>query len=97
MAKPDKVLRWFVKASRASHGVRRIGSTVFCLASVAAGRLDGFYESDLWPWDIAAGMLLVTEAGGRISDLRGGPAAVGKSQLIATNGKIHAALVRVLA
>ncbi len=89
-------LRWFETFQRHSHGVRRIGSTVFSLASVAAGRLEGFYERDLWPWDIAAGMLLVTEAGGRVSDFRGRAPALDRGQLVASNGRIHAQMLRVL-
>ncbi len=87
---------WFEAFQRHSHGVRRLGSTVISLASIAAGRLEGFYERDLWPWDIAAGMLLVEEAGGRISALDGGPATLEAGQLVASNGHIHAAMVRVI-
>jgi myo-inositol-1(or 4)-monophosphatase len=76
--------------------VRRIGSTVISLASVASGRLDGFYERDLWPWDIAAGTLLVQEAGGRVSNLTGGPVTLEQGRLVASNGRIHRAMLRVL-
>lgn len=90
-------LRWFENFQCRSHGVRRIGSTVFCLASIAAGRLEGFYERELWPWDMAAGMLLVEEAGGHVSNLSGGPARLEEGQLLATNGRIHKEMLRVLA
>jgi len=93
---PQPSLRWFQEFQRRSHGVRRIGSTVFCLAAVAAGRLEGFYERDLWPWDIAAGMLLVREAGGRVTNFAGGPPALEGGQLVATNGLIHNQMLRVL-
>lgn len=73
-----------------SHGVRRAGSAALDLASVASGRYDGFWEFNLNPWDVAAGALMVTEAGGRITDLRGGPFDHRKpSETLATNGHIH--------
>lgn len=90
-------LRWFLTLQRSSHGVRRMGSTVLSLAAVAAGRLEGFYEQDLWPWDIAAGMLLVEEAGGRVSNVRGGPVVLGEDCFVASNGHIHRELLRALA
>jgi myo-inositol-1(or 4)-monophosphatase len=89
-------LGWFRRAQRNSHGVRRIGSTVWCLAAVAAGRLEGFYERDLWPWDMAAGMVIVEEAGGRVTDLEGGAPSLASGRLVATNGRIHGELLRLL-
>ncbi len=94
--RPQPYLGWFQDFQCRSHGVRRIGSTVFCLAAIAAGRLEGFYERDLWPWDMAAGMLLVEEAGGRISNLDGGPPNLNTGQLLATNGLIHDQMLRIL-
>jgi len=94
---PQPYLGWFQTLQRRSHGVRRIGSSVVSLASVAAGRLEGFYERDLWPWDIAAGLLLVQEAGGRVSDLDGRPVSLTAGRLVASNGRIHRALLRALA
>ena len=90
-------LGWFQAAQRHSHGVRRIGSTVLSLAAVAAGRLEGFYERDLWPWDIAAGMLIVEEAGGKVTNLEGRAPVLEQGQLLATNHHIHAQLARLLA
>lgn len=89
-------LGWFQAFQRCSHGVRRLGSTVWSLAAVAAGRLEGFYERDLWPWDIAAGLLLVQEAGGRVSNLDGGPVDISSGRLVASNGYIHREMLRVL-
>jgi myo-inositol-1(or 4)-monophosphatase len=89
-------LRWFEAFQRRSHGVRRLGSTVLSLAAIAAGRLEGFYERDLWPWDIAAGMVLGEEAGGRISSLDGGPVVLASGRLVASNGSIHRQMLRVL-
>jgi len=93
LRRDEPYLGWFRVLQRHSHGVRRVGSTVWCLAAVAAGRLEAFYERDLWPWDMAAGMLLVEEAGGRVTDLDGGPAALGRGQLAASNGRIHRELL----
>jgi myo-inositol-1(or 4)-monophosphatase len=92
----EPFLGWFKALQRGSHGIRRMGSTVLSLAAVAAGRLEGFYERDLWPWDIAAGLLLVTEAGGCVSNLEGRPVVLTEGCLVATNGHIHRALLRTL-
>lgn len=89
-------LGWFLAAQRRSHGVRRLGTTVLSLAAVACGRLEGFYERDLWPWDMAAGMLLVQEAGGRITDLEGRSPALTQGQLVASNAAIHRELLALL-
>jgi myo-inositol-1(or 4)-monophosphatase len=96
LAHDQPYLNWFRALQRCSHGVRRMGSTVLCLAAIAAGRLEGFYERDLWPWDMAAGLLLVAEAGGRVSGFDGLPPDLAKGQLVATNGAIHAELLRAL-
>lgn len=72
-----------------SHGVRRDGSAALDLACVAAGRFDGFWEFGLKKWDTAAGVLLVEEAGGRISDFHGQPYALGGPVVLATNALIH--------
>jgi myo-inositol-1(or 4)-monophosphatase len=72
-----------------SHGVRRDGSAALDLACVAAGRFDGFWEFGLHKWDTAAGVLLVQEAGGRVSDFHGNPYELGGPVILATNGLIH--------
>ena len=72
-----------------SHGVRRDGSAALDLASVAAGRFDGFWEFGLKPWDTAAGVLLIEEAGGMVSDFAGQPYQLGGAVVLATNGIIH--------
>jgi myo-inositol-1(or 4)-monophosphatase len=73
--------------------VRRLGSAALDMCWVAAGRFDGFYEHTLNPWDSAAGSLIVEEAGGRVSDLKGNPYSVYEHGLVATNGKIHDELI----
>src|SRR6202049_3088288 len=72
-----------------SHGVRRDGSAALDLASVAAGRFDGFWEFGLKPWDTAAGVLLIEEAGGKITALQGEPYPLGGRTILASNGIIH--------
>jgi myo-inositol-1(or 4)-monophosphatase len=80
-----------------SHGVRRDGSAALDLAGVAAGRFDGFWEFGLKPWDTAAGVLLVKEAGGRVSDFDGKPYKLGGRVILASNGRVHEEMQRVAA
>ncbi|MDY6775020.1 MAG: inositol monophosphatase family protein [Halobacteria archaeon] len=72
-----------------SHGVRRMGSAATDLVLVASGVLDGFYERFLSPWDVAAGSLIVEEAGGTVTDLEGGDSYFGTGDIVATNTEIH--------
>ena len=76
--------------------VRAIGSAALSLAWVAAGRFDAFWELVLGPWDVAAGALLIEEAGGRVSDLAGGPVDLAEPAPVASNGRIHAEMLAVL-
>jgi myo-inositol-1(or 4)-monophosphatase len=80
-----------------SQGLRRAGSAALDLAYVAAGRLDGFFEENLKPWDTAAGMLLVLEAGGKISKFDGSPYDIYAPNILASNGLLHLDLVAFLA
>jgi myo-inositol-1(or 4)-monophosphatase len=77
-----------------SHGVRRAGSAALDLCDVACGRFDGFWEFNLNPWDTAAGVLLVEEAGGMVSDFSGVAFQLNSRETVASNGLIHAALLR---
>jgi myo-inositol-1(or 4)-monophosphatase len=86
----------YAALTRRSRIVRELGSAAISLAWVAAGRLDGYWEKRLGPWDVAAGRLLVEEAGGRITSLQGGPLDALEPRVVATNGRIHDALVGVL-
>jgi len=92
----DTNLPEYAAFSLRARGVRRMGSAVLYLAYVAAGRLDGYWELRLGPWDAAAGALLVEEAGGRISNLEGGPLDLDAPSIVASNGRIHEAMLRVL-
>ncbi len=77
--------------------VRRAGSAALDLCYVACGRLDGFWEWKLHPWDIAAGRLIVEEAGGRVTDFRGGPHHLSGDETAASNGRVHSGLLEALA
>ena len=85
----EEYLESFKKISVSSVGLRRGGSAALDLAYVACGRFDGFWEIDLSPWDIAAGDLLVREAGGFVSDVWGGPKHLKTGDTLASNGRIH--------
>jgi len=76
-----------------THGVRRAGSAALDLCYVASGRVEGFWEFNLNPWDTAAGVLLVEEAGGKVTDFEGGRFDIASRQTLATNGLIHDALL----
>jgi myo-inositol-1(or 4)-monophosphatase len=77
-----------------SHGVRRAGSAALDLCNVAAGRYEGFWEFNLNPWDTAAGVLIVEEAGGRVTDFSGRPFQIDSRETLASNGLIHDELLR---
>ncbi len=77
-----------------SHGVRRAGSAALDLCNVAAGRFDGFWEFNLNPWDTAAGVLIVEEAGGKVTRFNGAPFEINSRETVASNGLIHEALLR---
>jgi len=77
-----------------SHGVRRAGSAALDLCNVAAGRLDGFWEFNLNPWDTAAGVLIVEEAGGKVTRFDGSPFELNSRETLASNGLIHEALLQ---
>lgn len=94
---PDNNLDRFASLSRRARAVRRLGSAALDLAYVAAGRFDGYWEVRLSPWDMAAGMLLVTEAGGTVSRIDGGADPLRPpTSIVATNGRIHQALLAAL-
>lgn len=95
----DRHLARFKDFLTASHGVRRSGSAAIDMAWVAAGRADGFWESGLSPWDVAAGWLLVAEAGGKVTDFAGKPWRAGPTlgrETVASNGRVHAGMLKIL-
>jgi len=93
----DEWSRIFAAIGPQVAGIRRFGSAALDLAWVAAGRYDGFWESDLSPWDTAAGCLLVREAGGFVTDFRGRSEAICDKQVLAANDPLHSRLHKLLA
>ena len=91
----DFYLSYFKAFMIRCQGIRRGGSAALDLCYVACGRLDGFWELKLKPWDIAAGSLIVAEAGGKLSDFSGKPFSIRGHETLATNGLIHDEMVRV--
>lgn len=83
----------FLDLLHQTQGVRRIGSAAMELSYVACGRFDGFWETNLNPWDCVAGILLVREAGGKVTDYSGAEQGLTGAQLIASNGPLHATLM----
>lgn len=79
-----------------SHGVRRDGAAALDLCYVAAGRFEGFWEYELQPWDVAAGLLIVQEAGGRTTDFQDRPSRIDDRQVLASNGLIHDQMLQVI-
>lgn len=90
-----QILAWLEAVLPAAQGVRRMGAAAVDLAYVAAGRLDAFYEATLQPWDVAAGWLLVEEAGGRVSTIAGDSYRFG-DVVVASNGPLHQELCKLL-
>jgi myo-inositol-1(or 4)-monophosphatase len=95
--KEDNNHREFAALNLACQGVRRPGSAALDLAYVACGRLDGYWEQDLSPWDVAAGALLVASAGGHLSTYTGAPFDGLGPQIVASNGHLHSAILARLA
>ncbi len=89
-------LNYFRALLMASQEVRRSGSASLDLCSVAAGRLDGYWELKLHPWDVAAGSLIVREAGGMVSDFSGIRFSIHDKEIVASNGRIHRRMIEAL-
>ncbi len=92
----DTYLELFAQMTKACAGLRRPGAAALDLANVAAGRLDGFFEQSLQPWDIAAGSLMITEAGGIVGNYTGESDFLEKGEIVASNPKLYAQMVRIL-
>jgi myo-inositol-1(or 4)-monophosphatase len=90
-------IHFYYQLAMLSHGVRRGGSAAIDLAYTAAGRLEAFWEFGLNPWDMAAGTLLVEEAGGRVSGMRGEPLDLHGRYMFASNGRIHDETLKLFA
>lgn len=86
----------FISFQKAARGIRRAGAAALDLAYVAAGRLDGFWELKLKPWDVAAGVLMVREAGGRVTTFDGSIYDVADHRIVASNGHVHEEMIALL-
>jgi myo-inositol-1(or 4)-monophosphatase len=93
----DVNIHFYYQVGMGTHGVRRGGSAALDLAYTACGRLDGFWEFGLNPWDMAAGTLLVREAGGNVSGMRGEQFDLRGDHVLADNGHIHEETLRLFA
>ncbi|MDG1055620.1 MAG: inositol monophosphatase family protein [Schleiferiaceae bacterium] len=89
----QNTLTTFYKSTR---GLRRIGTAAVDLAYTSCGRFDGYFEYGLSPWDVAAGIVLVREAGGIISDFNGGPEAIASKSIVATNKRLYPSVLKVV-
>ena len=92
----DTVMQRFTRCLASSQGVRRLGSAALDLSYVAAGRFEAFWEENLQPWDVAAGYLIVTEAGGRVTDFDNRPFKPEMKSILASNGCIHNEMINLL-
>ncbi|OGP56320.1 MAG: inositol monophosphatase [Deltaproteobacteria bacterium RBG_13_52_11] len=93
---PENNLDHFNRFIMEARAIRRDGSAALDLCYVAAGRFDGFWELKLYPWDVAVGKLIIEEAGGKGTDFRGKALDVNGKETLASNGKIHEEMIRVL-
>ncbi len=94
--KPGHLIAGFAEFMRLSQAVRRLGSAALDLCYVASGRFDGFYEETLKAWDVAAGALIVEEAGGRVTGTAGEPFSPHAGHIVASNGHLHGAMLSTL-
>jgi myo-inositol-1(or 4)-monophosphatase len=92
----DFYLRYFYQFITKSFAIRRPGSAAVDLSYLAAGRFDGFWEFKLHAWDVAAASLLITEAGGKVTDLKGGPFNIYSEEILASNGLIHEEMLQTI-
>ena len=93
---PNNNLSHFARFALQAQGLRRTGSAALDLCYVAAGRFDGFWEVKLSPWDMAAGVVILREAGGKVTDFDGRPHSTYQPELVASNGRIHETMLAVI-
>jgi myo-inositol-1(or 4)-monophosphatase len=93
--KMPEALGLFGRFAALTRGMRRLGSTALDLCYVASGRLDGYYELGIWAWDIAAGSLILEEAGGKVTNYRGSELDLEGREIVASNSALHPAMTRL--
>ncbi|MGH8004296.1 MAG: inositol monophosphatase family protein [Limisphaerales bacterium] len=89
-------LDYFAAFATRVRAIRRMGAAALDIAWTAAGRFDGFWELKLFPWDIAAAVLMVSEAGGQLSDFEGGPMGLATPNVVASNGRLHTFILKII-
>ena len=94
-AEMPEALELFGRFAATTRGMRRFGSTALDLCYVAAGRLEAYYERGIWPWDLAAGSVILEEAGGRLTNYRGDKLDLAGREIVASNGRLHSAMTRL--
>jgi myo-inositol-1(or 4)-monophosphatase len=94
-AEMPEALELFGRLAASTQGMRRLGSAALDLCYVASGRIDGYYERGIWPWDLAAGSVILEEAGGKLTNYRGGKLDLAGREIVASNGCLHSATTRL--
>jgi myo-inositol-1(or 4)-monophosphatase len=94
-AKMPEALELFGRLAATTQGMRRLGSAALDLCYVASGRIDGYYERGIWQWDLAAGSVIVEEAGGRLTNYRGDKLDLTGREIVASNGRLHSAMIKL--
>ena len=89
-------LELFGRFAATTQGMRRLGSAALDLCYVASGRIDGYYERGIWPWDLAAGSVILEEAGGKLTNYRGGELDLDGREIVASNGRLHPSIMRLM-
>ena len=95
-AEMPEALELFGRFAATTRGMRRLGSAALDLCYVASGRLDGYYERGIWPWDLAAGSLILEEAGGKLTNYRGDVLDLDGREIVASNGRLHPSIMRLM-
>src|SRR5215207_8287139 len=95
-AEMPEALELFGRLAATTRGMRRLGSAALDLCYVAAGRIDGYYERGIWPWDLAAGSVILEEAGGKLTNYRGGVLDLDGREIVASNGSLHRSIMRLM-
>ena len=95
-AEMPEALELFGRFAATTQGMRRLGSAALDLCYVASGRIDGYYERGIWPWDLAAGSVIVEEAGGNLTNYRGDVLDLDGREIVASNGRLHPSIIRLM-
>jgi myo-inositol-1(or 4)-monophosphatase len=95
-AEMPEALELFGHFAATTQGMRRLGSAALDLCYVASGRIDGYYERGIWPWDLAAGSVIVEEAGGNLTNYRGDVLDLDGREIVASNGRLHPSIMRLM-